>query len=219
MLILFDLDDTLIETSKCLTPLYLKLAFDSMSQVGLDSSEESFTQLLALNKKAISSRFAIEQFLGTHSNKEEILAAGLEALKTPLPKNAVIELVPGALEVLDALKKQHDLALVTKGDSLLQLQKMEKAGIQPGQFSKLIVGSAPSKKFDYQRVLEELDVAPSEAIVCGDRVSVDLTPAKELGVYTVHFRNGRGLVHCEPKESVDLTIETLKELQEVFLET
>lgn len=213
MLIIFDLDDTLIETSKCLTPLYLRLAFDAMGLSG------TWQELVAINEKSLSSRIALREFWSSRSDREEILQAGLEALKTPIPSEAKIEPVPGANEVLDTLQVHHTLALVTAGYPELQLQKMEKAGIQPSQFSKLIVGSGPSKKSDYQRVLAELQFDPSEAVVCGDRVEIDLTPAKELGLYTVHFRNGRGLFHSTPKESVDLTIQTLKELQEVFAKT
>lgn len=211
MLIVFDLDDTLIETSQCLTPIYLRFAYEAMGLNG------SFEQLLTFNQKALSSKIAIREFWKNQSDQVEILNAGLEALRTPIPSDVKIDLVPGAFEVLNSLQSQHTLALVTAGDPELQLQKMKKAGIQPQQFSKLIVGCGPSKKSDYQNVLEALKFDPSEAIVCGDRIEIDLTPAKELGLYTVHFRNGRGLFHTEPKSSVDLTIRTLKELHEVFV--
>lgn len=210
MLVVFDLDDTLIETSRCLTPLYLRMAFEAM-KLG------TFEELIAINEKALTSRIALKEFWGRYSNKEEILQAGLNTLKTALPADAKIDPVPGAKEVLDALQVHHTLALVTAGHPELQFQKMEKAGIQPGQFSKIIVSTGASKKFDYQKVLSELNFDPSNTIVCGDRVEVDLTPAKELGIYTVHFQNGRGKMHAEPKDSVDLTIKTLKELQEVFV--
>jgi FMN phosphatase YigB (HAD superfamily) len=89
---------------------------------------------------------------------------------------------------------------------------MEKAGIQPQRFSKLVFGSKPSKKSDYQSVLDELDVDPKQAMVIADRVSVDLSPAKELGMFTVHFPNGRGKVHNGPSSDVDVRIETLQEV-------
>jgi len=177
--------------------------------------EGTFEELTRINEKARSSRIALREFWGRYSDQEEILQAGLEALKSALPPDANIDLVPGAQEVLDALQVNHTLALVTAGYPQLQFQKMEKAGIQPEQFSKIIVSTHSSKKLDYQKVLSELNFDPSEAVVCGDRVEFDLMPAKELGIYTVHFQNGRG--NTESKEGVDLTIKTLKELQEVFV--
>lgn len=213
MLIIFDLDDTLIETSKCLTPLYLRFAFEAMRLPGV------IEELIALNEKALSAKNGIKAFWQIRSDDEEILHRGLEALKSPVPLDAKIDPVPDAKEILEILQEHHTLALVTAGHHDLQLQKMKKAGIQPSQFSKLIVGTGPSKKTDYQTVLEELNFDPSDAVVCGDRVEIDLTPAKELGLYTVHFKNGRGLFHTTPKESVDLTINALKQLQEVFVKT
>ena len=35
---------------------------------------------------------------------------------------------------------------------------------------------------------------PYEIVVIGDRIEVDLSPAKELGMHTIHFNNGRGKV-------------------------
>ncbi|MDN3505794.1 MAG: HAD family hydrolase [Simkaniaceae bacterium] len=207
---IFDLDDTLIETSKCLTPYYLRSCFSAMQGAG---SAGSLDDLIQLNEKALTLTAALEEFCG---GKKEIYQAGLSALNQPLPKNISIDLLPGALEVLDELQAVHTLALVTKGNPQFQRLKMEKAGIQPERFSKLVIGNGPSKKSDYQMVLSDLKIDPSEALVCGDRVSVDLSPAKELGMFTVHIRNGRGEFHDGPMEHVDFAINDLKQLYEVF---
>jgi len=208
--VIFDLDDTLIETSKCLTPHYLRLAYFAMQSAGV---KEPIEKLIALNVNLLSLTLALEEFC---QGQTEIYNAALSALNTPLPKNVSLDLVPGAIEVLDELQEAHTLALVSKGDPQFQRQKMEKAGIQPERFSKLVIGNGPSKKSDYQMVLSKLNIDPTEALVCGDRVSWDLSPAKELGMFTVHFRNGRGLVHDEPKADVDLAIDHLKQLHEAF---
>lgn len=216
MLVIFDLDDTLIETSKCLTRNYLRLAFDAMKKKGLKVGEEAFSELISINEMAISSRAALKEFWLSHSDQIEILNSGLEALKTPLPEKWAIDPVPGALELLEELAGDYLLAIATQGDPHLQRQKMKKAGIQPEQFSKLTVGSGQSKKEDYIEILAELNVSPQEAIICGDRVPADLSPAKELGLFTVHLSNGRGKIHKEPKEHVDIYIQSLKELQKVI---
>lgn len=65
-------------------------------------------------------------------------------------------------------------------------------------------------------VLSDLKIDPREALVCGDRVSMDLSPAKELGMFTVHLRNGRGQFHDSPKAHVDLAIDDLTQLHEAF---
>jgi len=216
LLIIFDLDDTLIETSKCLTPYYLKLAFDSMRKAGLEIEEDVFDELVSMNQNALTSRFALKKFWSKYSDQIKIYDAGLAVMKTPLPEDLPLEIVPGAIEVLEELQEAHTLALVTLGNPHLQGEKMKKAGIQPALFSKLVIGKGPSKKLDYQTILTELKFDAQEVIVCGDRVPIDLTPAKELGLFTVHFRHGRGLCHNEPKADVDLSIDALKQLHEVF---
>ena len=211
MLIIFDLDDTLIETSKCITPTYLKRAYDAMCKKGLIAID--FSELIKINEKAISSKAAIKTFWEKTDAKEESLQAGLKSMHLPLSQDLELESTEGALELLNDLKG-IDICLVTMGDPALQFSKMKKAGIQPEQFSKLVIGKGLSKKFHYQAILEELK--PEKCIVCGDRVSVDLTPAKELGLTTVHFRNGRGKVHDFPKEDVDYTIEKIKDIKNIL---
>lgn len=213
MLVIFDLDDTLIETSACLTPHYLMRAYEAMQL-----PEASLAELIELNEQAKSAKDAVREFWRRYSLDEDLCQIGLNALNGPLPKGVPIKLVPGALELLDELQVSHTLALVTIGDEEFQLAKMEKAGIQPKRFSKLIVNAGSSKKNSYQCILQEFDADPKDVIVCGDRVAADLSPAKELGIYTVHFRNGRGMVHNLPQKDVDMTINALSEFNEVFVE-
>lgn len=213
---IFDLDDTLIETSKCLIPHALISAFDAMQKAGLNADASAIDELFMLNKTALTARDALRAFTSLFPNGELFFKIGLNTLHLPLSKNVYLEPVPHALEVLDSLSKTHHLALVTKGEEALQMEKMEKAGIQPERFSKLIVSRAPTKKRAYKAVIDHFGYPPEEVAVCGDRVSLDLTPAKDLGLYTIHFRNGRGLYHAEPKESVDATIDCLIQLGEVL---
>jgi len=214
--VIFDLDDTLIETSKCITPLVLTAAFEEMRRAGLMAPEHAVEDLLAINETALTARDALRVFTSLYPQKETFFKIGVDALSRPLEEKCLVEPVPHALFVLDRLAKHHKLALVTRGEEILQFKKMEKAGIQPKKFSKLIVSRASTKKGDYKAVLDHLGYLPEDGAVCGDRVPLDLSPAKELGLYTVHFRNGRGLYHDQPKESVDATIDCLTELEEVL---
>ena len=175
-----------------------------------------FIELLKLNETAMTSRCAVTAFWEKYCGVNKSLDCAFEALIAPLPENLAIDLVPHAQSVLSELQAVCDLALVTHGNPNLQLQKMEKAGIQPNQFSKLVIGSGPSKKFDYQTVINDLGQNPEDVIVCGDRVSLDLSPGKELGFFTVHFVNGRGLLHQEPAQDVDLKIKELNEITKVL---
>lgn len=197
--------------------MILKRVFQAMVKQGMGLGEEKLHELLAINAHALSSRAAVHLFWEKYSCQPEVLEAGLEALFAPLEEEVLLAPVPGALELLEELHGVCPLALVTMGNADLQRQKMKKAGIQPERFSTLIVGTGPSKKKDYQQVLMKLGLPASEGIVCGDRVPIDLTPAKELGLFTVHFLNGRGRVHSQPQADVDLTIHSLNQLKQVMI--
>lgn len=210
MWILFDLDDTLVETSKCLTPYALERAYHSMGSIG------TLDELIELNQKSLTSKEAVECFWSRHSQDKEKLHLGLSVLSAPLEEKTSLDPVPGAVELLDELYGQFPLVLVTRGIESLQREKMKKAGIQPDRFSKLIIGCMEGKRSAYEMAARELNLPPTEAIVCGDRVPLDLSPGRVLGMTTVHFLNGRGVHHREPRGDVDHTIQSIQELTKVF---
>lgn len=212
------MDDTLVETSKWLTPERLKASFALMIESGLEvlNKEDAVRELIAINEQALSSTIALSIFCEKYRAKKEILEAGLASLFTLLPEMLTLPPVPGAIDLLKDLYKDYELALVTLGQKDLQLQKLKKAGIQPHYFSKIIVGQGKNKKSEYEQILKEFKVKPQEIFVCGDRVPVDLTPAKQLGMKTIHFVNGRGLRFKDPKEDIDFSISTLPELKKIL---
>ncbi|MCK4934771.1 MAG: hypothetical protein KAR79_04205, partial [Simkaniaceae bacterium] len=90
-----------------------------------------------------------------------------------------------------------------------------KAKIDPALFSKIFICPEKNKKPYYKTLFNSFDYLPSDIVVCGDRINIDLTPAKELGFNTVHFRYGRGTGFTGLKRDVDYTISSLCELREV----
>lgn len=216
MLIIFDLDDTLIETSECLTPTRLSDALEAMVGAGLqvDCFEKALEVLLEINQTSQSSRKALEIFSEIYPGGPESLKAGLEAFKQPLPDGICLRAAEGAIELLGELVKEHTLALVTIGYLDVQHEKMKKAGIQPQLFSKIIVGQGPTKRSYYEEILQEFNA--KSGLVCGDRVHLDLRPAKELGLCTVHIRAGRGLLQTQCASDIDFAIGKLAELKEII---
>lgn len=216
MLIIFDLDDTLVETSKCLTPFRLRQALQAMIEAGLevDSFERALSHLLEVNRTASTSRKALEVVATLYPNGSQALDAGLACFSLPFPEETFLTAAEGALSLLEELAQDHTLALVTMGVQAVQFQKMEKAGIQPKLFSKIIVSGGPSKRPSYEEVMRQFPHAPG--LVCGDRVFLDLSPAKELGLKTVHVRAGRGLEQAQPACDIDFSISRLAELKEIL---
>lgn len=205
-----------METSKCLTPTRLREALNCMIAAGLkvDSFEKTLELLFEINQTAPSSRRALEIFSEIYPEGSRCLEKGLDSFKTPLPAHIPLTPAEGAIELLEYLVKEHTLALVTIGYAQVQHEKMKKAGIQPHFFSKIIVGDGTNKRPYYEEILKEFNA--KTGLVCGDRVHLDLKPAKELGLCTVHIRAGRGLQQVQCASDIDFAIGTLAELKEII---
>lgn len=215
MLVIFDLDDTLIDTSGSILPGILKNALKEMEGGGLSMANfnRSYDELLRLNTYHMSSKDALREFLEINQAPTHCLDIGLKAVyETPI-FDTQIQPVEDAIEVLHELSHIHPLVLVTKGKEKIQREKMKRAGISTQFFTKLYFCEEGEKKKIYKKVSEETGISPLNALVCGDRISLDLTPAKELGYNTAQIKWGRGLGNTGFKKDVDYTILHLRELK------
>lgn len=218
MLIIFDLDDTLIDTSGCITPIKLEDALKRLSREGLAIPDfsEALDLLKRLDLAAASAKLALSEFLEIHNADPALLQIGIQEIYDPVSFDFSINPLKNANEVLDELSSFHQLAIVTIGKTSMQLAKLKKAGIDSGIFSKIIVVEAGDKKIHYQALADELGYAPSEIVVCGDRIPNDLVPARELGYKTVQMRWGRGLNSKGQPGDVDYQISSLIELKDII---
>ncbi len=171
------------------------------------------TRLLALDATTQSATETLKIFLDEMGAEKKFLELGLQEIYESPSFEMPIALVPGARELLQELKNSHHLAVVTLGKPGRQLKKMEKAGLDPTFFCKIYVTEERNKKVYYEALKKELSVHPKDVLVCGDKVEVDLEPAKALGFTTVHLKRGRG-VHS--KGAPDFTITKLSQLKDII---
>ena len=218
MLIIFDLDDTLIDTSGCITPKKLENAFHKMVLAGLNVKDatKSLEILHRLDESASSAKEALSEFLEINGAKPGLMEIALAEVYDTDSDGVAVFPLNGALELLAELKEKHLLAMVTVGKRDLQLEKMKKAGIEPALFSKIIASEDRNKKPHYAALMEELGIAPPDILVCGDKVHIDLKPARELGFTTVHMRWGRGRRAIGEMSDVDYTISSITEIKEIL---
>lgn len=218
MLIIFDLDDTLVDTSGCITPYKLEGALKRLVREGLTlpNFSESLSLLKRLDLAADSAKSALEEFLEIHQADPALLSVGIQEVYESSSSDLPLNPLEHAVEVLNELSFSHRLAIVTIGKTDQQLAKLKKAGIDSGIFSKIVVSETGNKKVHYQAIADELGYAPTEIVVCGDRIPIDLAPARELGCRTVQMRWGRGLSSMGKASDVDYQISSLKELKEII---
>lgn len=182
----------------------------------LQDESAALKLLLDLDREALSSKEALQKFITLQGLSDQYYHIGLKEIYDTMPEGIVIKAVEGAIETLLKLKGKSFLALVSIGKLEQQLFKMEKAGIDSSFFYKIFILEDQDKKKCYKQLVEELELAPSEVIVCGDRIATDLAPAKELGCVTVHMKWGRGRRKQGLEEKVDFTITSPMQILDIF---
>jgi FMN phosphatase YigB (HAD superfamily) len=213
LLIVFDLDDTLIDTSGVVTPYKIRSIIMMLEREKISLPPDGVIQLTELNEQCTNTKDAVRIFLERHS-AAHLFPKALEVYTAPLPKDFSIPTTPGAQKVLKLFKKKKTiLALVTGGSPSFQREKLEKAGFEPSIFSKIAIPEDSIKGPHYQALLKEFSLLPRDAMVVGDRVRMDLAPAHDLGMKTVHMRWGRGLRE-QTEKWIDRSITSLEELME-----
>ena len=87
MLIIFDLDDTLIDTSGAIAPFKMRECLKKMIDTGLEVGdfEEAYADLLAVNAKSLKSTEALAAFGAKYGATQGQLEAAIGELTTPLP--------------------------------------------------------------------------------------------------------------------------------------
>ena len=106
----------------------------------------------------------------------------------------VFELRPGIPVVLDALQRRGLKLGLAANQPLAALEKLARHGIGHYFENKGVSGVYGYGKPDvrlFLRACEDLSVKPEECIMVGDRIDLDVVPAKLLGMRTVLLRTGR----------------------------
>lgn len=180
--------------------------------LGRSPSSNEIEELMAINEQALKTQDALATFASRHNLS---LDPTFAELTTPLPNDFHVQCTPYAKQILETYAKKMPIALVTGGHPPFQMEKLEKAGIDEALFSKIAIPEDSVKKPFYQAISRDFSVDPSEIWVCGDRIPMDLAPARELGCKTIHMRWGRGL-KMETLHWVDFSISNLSELKRII---
>ena len=123
---------------------------------------------------------AIEISNGSVSNKT--LSSILNIGKTML--NQPVELLDGVEDVLKTLSKKYRLILATKGDLLDQERKLEKSGLT--DYFHHIEVLSDKKEANYSKLLNHLDINPSEFLMIGNSLKSDILPLVNIKAHAIH---------------------------------
>jgi len=121
--------------------------------------------------------------LSNNSLPNDVIAKMLHLGKDMLSKP--VELMEGVEESLKLLSKSYRLILITKGDLLDQERKLAKSNLET-YFHHIEVVS-DKKPDNYQKLLDHLEVKPSEFLMVGNSLKSDVLPLIEIGANAIHI--------------------------------
>ncbi|WP_294822500.1 HAD family hydrolase [uncultured Flavobacterium sp.] len=126
---------------------------------------------------------------------EKILDFGKEMLDKP------IELIDGVEETLKALHGRYKLVVATKGDLKDQHKKLHESGL--GHYFHHIEVMSDKQQADYIKMLQRLEIQPSEFMMIGNSLKSDVLPVLQIGGHACHIPFHTTWAH----EQIDHTIE------------
>lgn len=109
---------------------------------------------------------------------EAILNVGKNMLNKP------VALLEGVEEVLHTLSKDYRLIVATKGDLLDQERKLEKSGLL--DYFHHIEVLSDKQETNYSKLLNHLDIKPSEFLMIGNSLKSDILPLVNLKAHAIH---------------------------------
>jgi len=188
--IIFDLDDTLIKTSR----LYDRARdeFSSLMQELGFNSEESLSKLDEVDISYIKEYgFVKERYpLSLGKTYEYFCKINGEKINPVLKKKIedigwqvfrqIPELVDGVYQILDTLRKKYFLILATLGDPQVQKEKVQLSGLKK-YFSEIYVLKHKNVE-EYKNILKEHNLDKKNTWIIGNSVRSDLNPGLKLGI-------------------------------------
>lgn len=242
--IIFDLDDTLLDTSGALIPAAARRAVEAMlrasSEAMLRASSEATLRissatpdherdvqvLLQRRSEILRADPRADVWLQLAHGNDEVADVGRRAFFAhpieAMPGEA-LRPTPGAIEILHWTRERATLHLVTSGDQPTQEKKIARLGI--AHFFESIEFVDPkhaygrTKNQAFKKTLERFSaVAPASFVSVGNRVDTDLGEAKILGCKTVWIRYGEhaNLTPQRPEEIPDFEVGSLTDLLSIW---
>ena len=188
--VIFDLDDTLIKTSKLYN--HARDEFSSLMQELGFNSEESLIKLDEVDINYIKEYgFVKERYplsLGktyeyfSQKNGKEInpeLKKKIEEIGWQVFRQ-IPELVDGVYQVLETLSKKYFLILATLGDPQVQEEKVRVSGLKK-YFSEVYILKHKNVE-EYQNILRQHNLDKKDTWIIGNSVRSDLNPGLKLGI-------------------------------------
>lgn len=220
-IIAFDLDDTLVDTSKFLVPSAVQKSLKVMIDRGLPCSLEE-AESLASQIPKVEGHYKLfykvaHQFVGKVT-ATELADRAYQVFHAPdIPKD--FHTFAGVPELLQRLAANYHLYLVTQGNPEFQKKKIRALDLEK-YFKKIYyvdVFKKQIKKDSFRDILQNESISARYLLSVGNRLNQEIRMAKELGSTTCFVRHGE---HAEekpvgPEEIPDFQVTLVTEIEEI----
>lgn len=218
--IVFDLDDTLIDTSGCLAPAANREAARALVDAGLDQDYE----VVVRRRWQAVHRLPAEDVDDTlcrqlGETRPYVAAAGRRAYfeRGSRLRRGSLRLVAGARTLLDRLSRAHVLFLVTWGDPATQLAKIRLLRLGTWFSDVVVVGREErgGKESAIRRLLHRNRLRPEEMLVVGDGWTQEIAAGHRLNTLTCWVSRGRPTPRWPPMRA-EAAVTTVVDLERVL---
>ena len=227
--VFFDLDDTLYPYAPC-NAAGKEAAWREARSRGYDLDRDAFEELYQEGRRSVKREIAgtaaaherflyFKQALQTHTgtNKSsDAVALGEAYWSTYLDE---MELFDGVIETLSSLHRAGvDVAVVSNLTTRIQLQKIERLGLEPS-IDLLVTSEETGREkpsaSTFTMALARLDRRPSETLMVGNSVVSDVEGGNAVGLTTALFNADES----DPtgQQRPDHRIDEFSEIQELVL--
>lgn len=217
--LIFDLDDTLLDTHGLLVPQASREACARMIEVGLAADLNSCLQAreeIAQTEGRLHLFESIVQKFGTRGRPaQDVADAGFKAFYDRKVESN-LTLFPGLRDVLHDLRGRYGLHLVTAGHPDTQEEKLKILDVK-GLFDTVTIVNTFARETKGQAFQKIARLSHGEArrhLSIGNRLDTDIAPAKKIGWSTCWVRYGE-YARSKPEtdfEKPDFMIDKITEL-------
>ena len=220
--IIFDLDDTIFDTTGQLLHFALQESLTTMNENGFSLEFFEFKETFSYMQTEFPEDNVFFKILEKHnsiskSNDELInISTNMTELFYNRKVSASIHPFDGAVQILEKLKENYDLYLVTYGHPETQLNKIKLLEISNlFKFTYIVGVHYNNKKITaFKDILQRSSCQPNEVLCVGNRRDSEIEDANLLKMNTCYLNHGehKNALPRNPNQVPDFTINDFSEI-------